>query len=49
MDETTVAGVSAKVCDEIVRRAERYYQAAWDEYEDVHGEETPTASTNPRP
>ena len=36
-----VAGVSAKVCDEITSRAERYYQAAWDEYEDLHGEEHP--------
>lgn len=36
-----VAGLSATVCDEIARRAERYYQAAWDEYEDLHGEEHP--------
>ena len=36
-----VAGLSATVCDEITRRAERYYQAAWDEYEDMHGEEHP--------
>jgi hypothetical protein len=36
-----VAGVSARVCDEIGRRAERCYQAAWDEYEDLHGEEHP--------
>ena len=36
-----VAGLSSKVCDEISRRAEGYYQAAWDEYESLHGEEHP--------
>ncbi len=32
---------SATVSDESARRAERYYQAAWDEYEDLPGEEHP--------
>ncbi|MDQ3958644.1 MAG: hypothetical protein M3273_10020, partial [Actinomycetota bacterium] len=36
-----VAGLSGKVCDEIARRAGTYYQAAWDEYEAIHGEEHP--------
>jgi len=36
-----VAGVSEEMCDEITRRGLSYYDAAWDEYEEKHGEEHP--------
>lgn len=36
-----VVGLSDAVCDDVVRRAGEYYDAAWAEYEDIHGEEHP--------
>lgn len=36
-----VAGVSAEACAEITRLGNGYYDAAWDEYENIHGEEHP--------
>jgi ribonucleoside-diphosphate reductase beta chain len=36
-----VAGMSDAVCDEITRLGNQYYDAAWDRYEDIHGEEHP--------
>lgn len=36
-----VVGISKETCDEIVRRGTAYYDAAWAEYEDIHGEEHP--------
>jgi ribonucleoside-diphosphate reductase beta chain len=36
-----VAGLSKEVCDEVTRRGITYYDAAWAEYEDLHGEEHP--------
>ena len=36
-----VAGISEEMCDEITRRGIEYYNAAWDEYEQKHGEEHP--------
>ncbi|HEU4480996.1 MAG TPA: hypothetical protein VFS18_03850, partial [Actinomycetota bacterium] len=36
-----VVGVSEEVCDEIRRRGLACYDAAWAEYEEIHGEEHP--------
>jgi ribonucleoside-diphosphate reductase beta chain len=36
-----VSGVPASTCDEIRRRGFSYYEAAWAEYEDLHGENHP--------
>ena len=36
-----VAGLSKEVCDEVTRRGIEYYDAAWAEYEVLHGEEHP--------
>jgi ribonucleoside-diphosphate reductase beta chain len=36
-----VVGVPKATCDEVRRRGEAYYDAAWDEYEQIHGEEHP--------
>lgn len=36
-----VAGLSGDVCDEVTNRGLQYYDAAWDEYEEIHGEEHP--------
>ena len=36
-----VAGVSQEVTDEITRRGNEYYDAAWSEYEQIQGEEHP--------
>lgn len=36
-----VAGLSRQVCEEITRRADSYYEQAWAEYEDRHGEAHP--------
>lgn len=37
-----VAGISREACAEITRRGLEHYQAAWDEYEELHGEEHPS-------
>lgn len=36
-----VAGLSREVCDEVTRRGNAYYDEAWRDYEDIHGEEHP--------
>jgi ribonucleoside-diphosphate reductase beta chain len=36
-----VAGVSQETCQEVASRADTYYEAAWTEYEEIHGEEHP--------
>jgi hypothetical protein len=36
-----VAGTSQEVTDEITRRGIEYYDAAWSEYEQIHGEQHP--------
>jgi ribonucleoside-diphosphate reductase beta chain len=36
-----VAGIGKEACDEITRRGNEYYDAAWNEYETIHGEEHP--------
>lgn len=36
-----VVGLSADVCEEVRNRGLHYYDAAWAEYEDIHGEEHP--------
>jgi ribonucleoside-diphosphate reductase beta chain len=36
-----VIGLSDEVCEEVRRRGVGYYDAAWSEYEDIHGEEHP--------
>lgn len=36
-----VVGLSADVCEEVIRRGLSYYDAAWAEYEDIHGQEHP--------
>jgi ribonucleoside-diphosphate reductase beta chain len=36
-----VAGIEVDACDEITRLGNGYYDAAWAEYEEIHGEEHP--------
>ncbi|HVF54342.1 MAG TPA: ribonucleotide-diphosphate reductase subunit beta [Actinomycetota bacterium] len=36
-----VAGISSDFCDEVTRLGNSYYDDAWAEYEDIHGEEHP--------
>lgn len=36
-----VVGVSKDVCDEITKRGNSYFEAAWNEYEKLHGEDHP--------
>jgi ribonucleoside-diphosphate reductase beta chain len=36
-----VAGISAEVCEEIQRRGNSYYDAAWADYERIHDDEHP--------
>ena len=36
-----VVGCSKQFCDDVVERGRSYYQAAWTEYEEIHGEEHP--------
>jgi ribonucleoside-diphosphate reductase beta chain len=36
-----VVGIGKDVCDEIISRGNAYYDAAWSEYETLHGEEHP--------
>jgi ribonucleoside-diphosphate reductase beta chain len=36
-----VAGISQAVCDEVTTRGMAYYDAAWEQYESIHGEEHP--------
>jgi ribonucleoside-diphosphate reductase beta chain len=36
-----VAGISTAVAEEVTRRGLEYYDAAWIEYEDIHGEQHP--------
>jgi ribonucleoside-diphosphate reductase beta chain len=36
-----VAGIDREACDEITQRGNEYYDAAWAEYESIHGEEHP--------
>lgn len=36
-----VVGLSDEVCNEVATRGNAYYDAAWAEYEDIHGEEHP--------
>lgn len=34
-------GLTSQACDEITKRGNLYYDNAWNEYEDIHGEEHP--------
>ena len=34
-------GLASRACDEISKRGNLYYKNAWNEYEDIHGEEHP--------
>jgi ribonucleoside-diphosphate reductase beta chain len=34
-------GLTSRACDEISKRGNLYYENAWNEYEDIHGEEHP--------
>ncbi len=36
-----VVGLSEATCDEVIRRGYAYYNRAWEDYEDLHGEEHP--------
>lgn len=36
-----VVGIAKEVCDEIISRGNSYYDVAWSDYEDLHGEEHP--------
>jgi ribonucleoside-diphosphate reductase beta chain len=36
-----VVGLSKELCDEVTQRGNAYYDAAWDDYEAIHGEEHP--------
>jgi ribonucleoside-diphosphate reductase beta chain len=36
-----VTGLSPEVCEEVTKRGTEYYNAAWSEYESIHGEEHP--------
>jgi ribonucleoside-diphosphate reductase beta chain len=37
-----VAGISRETCEQITRLGTKYYEAAWEEYEEIHGEEHPS-------
>ena len=34
-------GLASRACDEITKRGNLYYENAWNEYEEIHGEEHP--------